>query len=143
MVAFFSFYVRISLYWHCLNFSPVFLSLTSLFVARFYSRIQIRIKRKIIVWDRLPSILMKKKQPTCVMCYDDKDLIKFDLDFTNSCCHLSWSICNSCLLHHIEGVGVRINFIFYWHRHPQPHPPTLRYYIYFSWSPTPSHPREY
>ncbi len=36
------------------------------------------------------------------MCYDDKDLIEFDLDFTNSCRHLSRSICNSCLLHHIQ-----------------------------------------
>jgi len=63
------------LYWRCLNFSSVSLSLTSLFVAQFYSHIQIRIERKIIVWDRLLSISMKKKQQTCVVCYDDKDLI--------------------------------------------------------------------
>ncbi|CAF3096959.1 unnamed protein product [Rotaria sp. Silwood2] len=67
-----------------------------------YSSIQI--KTTIAKDVRSSPILMKKKQQTCSICYEDKNLDEFDDLFTTNCGHLNRSLCNSCLFRHVQQV---------------------------------------
>ncbi|CAF1181070.1 unnamed protein product [Rotaria sordida] len=69
-----------------------------------FSHSQIKTKNVVAENTRSPSILIKKEQQTCAVCYEDKDSNEFDGLLTTNCQHLNRSLCNSCLFRHVQQV---------------------------------------
>ena len=59
---------------------------------------------KLTFINRYRSETIKKKQQTCSVCYEDKDLNEFVGPITDNCLHLNRSLCNSCIFYHVQQV---------------------------------------
>ena len=59
---------------------------------------------KLIFINRYRSETIKKKQQTCSVCCENKDLNEFVGPITDNCLHLNRSLCNSCIFYHVQQV---------------------------------------